>query len=140
VIEDNRALLETMRAEEFVMGNKRKLRGNPFASTYVALFRVLQHNPSRFSNKRGPDSVSTRPAKRMVKPDAARPQSFDSSSTAHSGNTAESKDEEFTRSLLNAFVDDVLLVLQCENQTELTWPTTPYYVELMHRYLTSLQD
>jgi hypothetical protein len=76
----------------------------------------------------------------MVKPDAARPQSFDSSLTVHSGNTAESKDEEFTRSLLNAFVDDVLLVLQCENQTELTWPTTPYYVELMHRYLTSLQD
>jgi len=139
VIKDNRNILEMTKVEDLLMGNKKKLRGNPFSSTYLALLQVLQHNPSRFSLKRSPNLMSTRPAKRMSIPDAARPRSSDSSSTAHSGHTVESKDEEFTRSLLNAFIQELLFILQCEELTKLTWPATPYYIELTHWYKSTLQ-
>jgi hypothetical protein len=139
-IEECRKRLENTKVQEFLMGNKAKLVGNPFSSTYLALLQVLQHKTERISKKHNSDPARTPPAKRTAKPqDTARPHSSDSFSTAHSGITAESKDEEFSKSLLNAFIGDVFLFLQHKEQTKLTWPKTPYYVELALRYWIILQ-
>jgi hypothetical protein len=116
--------------EEFLMGNKAKLAGNPFSHTYKALLQVLQHNTERVSKKRGPDPVKAQPAKRRATQATARPLSSDS---AHSGTSSESKDEEFSKNLLNAFISDVFDILEAKQQTKLTWPATSYYVELAVR-------
>jgi hypothetical protein len=130
-IEESRKGLEATKVEDFLMGNKAKLIGNPFSSTYLALLQVLQRNTERVSKKRRPDPAQDLPAKRRAQTRATtRPLSSDS---ALSGISAESKDEEFSKCLLNAFVCDVFFFLQCKEHTKLTWPETPYYVELAPR-------
>lgn len=130
-IEETRKRLETTRVEDFLMGNKAKLVGNAFSSTYLALLQVLQRNTERISKKRGLKPAQEPLTKRRGKTQAtARPRSFDST---HSGTSAESKDEEFSKSLLNALIGDVFLFLQSKEQAKLSWPTSPYYVELAPR-------
>jgi hypothetical protein len=112
------------------MGNKAKLSGN-----------LLQLNAQRVSKKRGSNPPLPPIAKRKATTqNTARPRTSDSGSTTHSGMSAESKDEEFSKYLLSAFVSDVLRFLGLKDTTKLAWPETPYYVELALRYWTILQD
>src|ERR1700689_1474085 len=113
------------------MDNIDNLRGHPFAKTYKALMALMVRNSEKVeSKKHGQKAPQAPPRKRQSKaaippgiPDSStvRPHSSDSGSTALSGATAESKDEEFSKGLLNDFVDDVLDVLGAQG-TKLTWP------------------
>jgi hypothetical protein len=125
------------------MENINKLRGHPFARTYQALMAVMERNSEKVdSKKRSQKAPLARAPKRrpkieippnLVDASTVRPRSSDS------GSTAESKDEEFIKSLLNDFVLDVLAILGAEG-TRLEWPATPYYVALRKRYKYFLQD
>ncbi len=140
-------MLEDTHVSDFMLRNKAKLQGNPFAQTYKALMDVLQRNSEKIDSRKRYAKAPLAPLpKRRAQtqqdtPDSptSRPHTSDSFSTAHSGTSSESKDEDFIKGLLNAFLGDVLDVLQWQG-TELTWPATPHYVELAKRYWTVLQD
>src|SRR5271154_3929025 len=98
------------------------------------------------SKKRRRNAPHSTPSKRIIpripsntaSSPPVRPDSSDSTSTALSGATAESKDEEFIKSLLNDFVDDVLDFLG-GRATQLKWSLSPCYVGLEKLYAAILQ-
>jgi hypothetical protein len=138
-------MLELMNVSEYLGVNKDKLRLHEFGRTFKALKAVISRGPT--SKKRRRNVPHSTPSKRIIpsipsntaSSPPVRPESSDSTSTARSGATAESKNEESPKNLLNDFVDDVLDFLGGE-ATQLKWSLSPYYVGLEKLYATLLQD
>jgi hypothetical protein len=141
-IADHKKLLESTRVEDFQMRNRNNLKGHAFAQTYKSLMAVLEIDEQRIeARKRRQNAASVPHSKRRpndFNPRTARPSSSGSGSTRLSGTSAESKDEDYSRALLNDFIDDVMDVLGWEG-TELQWPASPYYIALRKRYYSVLQ-
>lgn len=101
---------------------------------------IIQHNANKIeAMKRALKDPVVPAAKRQVTAQnlrdtnsstARRPNTSDSSA---SGKTAESKDEDYTKDLLNHFVAEVLSVLGSQG-LELKWPASRYYISLTKQY------
>jgi hypothetical protein len=130
--------LENTRVEEFQMRNRNKLKGHPFAQTYKSLMAIMEIDEQRIeARKRRQNEAPIPPSKRRSNDFNPR-HSSGSGSTSSSGGSAESKDEDYSRALLNDFIDDVMDILGWEG-TELQWPASPYYIVLRKRYHSVLQ-
>lgn len=138
VIDNHMKLLRMDSVDNYEMENIDKLRSHPFSSTFQDLMEVLAHNSEKVAaKKRIENARKEQPPKRSrieseTTVDPPRRSSSDSASTA------QSKDEDHTKSLLNSFVGDVIRILGSDG-TRLTWPKSEHYIALVHRYQSFLE-